>query len=122
MPDYNRGDKLQKMELNYSKKRSGLTGQELAAFHRKHLVLFTHRFGAFVSHYKNPTSHLLDHDLFLAVEAASRVASEDLTRAEYFDDAGIFKEYFEELAKLKTGSVDLRTSAARCLAILECHS
>lgn len=114
--------KLEAMQKSYSERRDAASDESVVAFHTKHLKLFLNRFGTLARAYGSPTSHLLDHDLFLSIEAASNIAAEDLRKSTAMknDPNPIAVEaYFTALTELRTGKVDLRKGIEDCLAALE---
>lgn len=119
--DMNRESRLTQMMANYSKKREQLGQEYTLEFHRRHLALFMGRFLQFVGFYRTPTSALLSHDLFLVVEAATRVAKADWTKlndrtAPAFEALG---DYFEGFDRMRSGAVSLSEGALECVDALK---
>lgn len=107
-----RSSKLSRMVINYSKRCSEVPRASILAFHQDHIFLFVTRFHQFVSHYKTPSSSLLNHDLFLTIEAAVEVAKKDWL--ETSDRLYDFDPFFDAFEKLRSGEVPIYEGACVC--------
>ena len=116
-----RDKQTQKMVANYKRKRD-LSGEvSVMEFHRRHLVLFMNRFLQLAAHFSTPTSAMLGHELFLAVDAATSVARDDWEKHGNTGDqlSKQFAEYFTAFDQLRSGTIALGEGAARCINALQ---
>lgn len=116
----NREEKLQLMMSNYIQRKNLAVGIHVMEFHRKHLLLFLNRFRQLAARFATPSSSLLSHEIFLAVEAATIVARSDWEKLEEDDAARYysFSQYFTAFDELKKGIVPLNATAALCAELL----
>ncbi|MCX6902458.1 MAG: hypothetical protein NTW03_03030 [Verrucomicrobia bacterium] len=108
------------MADNYIEKRNRSNEMPVMEFHRKHLLLFLHRFRQFVAHFSTPSSSLLSHEIFLVIEAATTVARSDWTKLGMAETEpwSSFAKYFDAFDKMNSGLLPLDSGIALCLEAL----
>ncbi len=106
---------------NYAKRRDQSHASDVMEFHRKNLVIFMNRFGQLTAHFQTPSSSLINHEIFLAVEAASTVALDDWGKAQArggTQEMG-FAEFFSLFEQMRTGAISLSKGAFDCIEALQ---
>jgi len=116
----NREARVEVMARDYAHNRDGANEVPVMDFHRTHLLLFLNRLSQFLAHFVTPSSSLLSHDMFLIVEAATRVARSDWENCRHKDQKryAYFLKYFDAFGELAKGLEPLDRGTALCLDTL----